>query len=64
MEMNGHDLENSSTFNTVEQAVTDIIDYVKKIYGEEIYTLCGASLGAIIGIDMLANKEATAFYQR
>lgn len=55
--LNGHDLENSSTFTTVEQAVTDIIDYVKRVYGEEIYALCGASLGATIGIGILAKNQ-------
>ncbi len=55
--LDGHDLKNSSTFTTVEQAATDIIDYVKGVYGEEIYALCGASLGATIGIDILAKNQ-------
>ena len=55
--LDGHDTENSSTFTTVEKAATDIIDYVTQIYGEHIFAICGASLGATIGVDVLAQDR-------
>ncbi|WP_105617807.1 alpha/beta fold hydrolase [Vallitalea okinawensis] len=55
--LDGHDTENSSTFTTVEKAATDIINYVIQIYGNHIFAVCGASLGATIGIEILAQNR-------
>ena len=55
--LDGHDTEKSSTFTTVEKAATDIIDYLAQIYGEHVFAICGASLGATIAIDVLAQDR-------
>ena len=55
--LDGHDTENNSTFTTVEKAATDIIDYVIQIYGERVFAICGASLGATIVVDILAQNR-------
>lgn len=56
--LDGHDLEDSSsTFTTIEKASHDIIDHVIHLYGTHIFALCGASLGATIGINLLAQNK-------
>lgn len=56
--LDGHDTKNSSsTFTTIEKAATDIIDYAIQTYGEHIFAICGASLGATIGINILAQNR-------
>ena len=55
--LDGHDTEKNSTFTTVEKAATDIIDYVTQLYGKHIFAICGASLGATIAIDVLAQDR-------
>lgn len=55
--LDGFDIENRSTFTTVEKAATDIIDYAIKIYGAHIFAICGESLGATIALDILAQNQ-------
>lgn len=55
--LDGHDIENNSTFTTVEKAATDIIDYVIQTYGKQVFAICGASLGATIATDILAQNR-------
>lgn len=55
--LDGHDTENNSTFTTVEKAAADIIDYVLQTYGNQVFAICGVSLGATIAIDILAQNR-------
>ncbi|WP_160316211.1 alpha/beta fold hydrolase [Acetobacterium bakii] len=55
--LDGHDTENNSPFTTVEKAAADIIDYVLQTYGNQVFAICGASLGATIAADILAQNR-------
>lgn len=55
--LDGHDIESNSTFTTVEKAAADISNYVIQTYGNHIFAICGASLGATIGISILAQSQ-------
>lgn len=55
--LDGHDIDNNSTFITVEKAAADIIEYVIQTYGEHVFAICGASLGATIALDVLAQNR-------
>lgn len=55
--LDGHDIENNSTFTTVEKAAADIIDYVIQTYGKHVLAICGASLGATIVVEILAQNR-------
>lgn len=55
--LDGHDINNNSTFTTVEKASEDIIDYAIKTYGKHIFAICGASLGGTIAVDILAQNQ-------
>ena len=55
--LDGHDIENNSTFTTVEKAAADISDYVLQTYGKHVFAICGASLGATIVVEIIAQNR-------
>lgn len=53
----GHDLNNNTTFTTVQHCASKIADYVLDSYGKQVYAICGASLGGTIAIDILVQNK-------
>ncbi len=55
--LDGHDEKIKSNFISVEKCADNIIDYVKKECSGEIYSICGASLGGTIAVDILLKNK-------
>ncbi|QOR34967.1 alpha/beta hydrolase [Clostridium sp. 'deep sea'] len=55
--LQGHDLDNNTTFTSVQHSASKIADYVLASYGKQVYAICGASLGGTIAIDILVQNK-------
>lgn len=58
--LDGHDEESNSTFISVEKSAEDIIEYIKENCQGKVFAICGASLGATIAVDILAQNQNIA----
>lgn len=55
--LDGHDVENKSTFTTIQKSASDIADYICEIYGKNVFAVIGCSLGGVIATEILVQKK-------
>ena len=55
--LDGHDIEKKSTFTTIQNAASDIADYVCQTHEKNVYAVIGCSLGGVIATEILVQKK-------
>lgn len=60
--LDGHDEEEDSVFNTIQEETEKIIRYLKNTYGNKIYSIYGVSLGGAITACILEKNELNFEY--
>ncbi len=56
-ELDGHTQGRESTFNSIEEEAEEIEDYVLKNFSEDVFAVCGLSMGGVISYKLLLRNK-------